>query len=1012
MSRIVCNSLTRTGVTEFKCTWDYNAPVDPNNDRVHWKYHTNAKGVWTDQDIHLAESPAHAQYSPVGIKSIGPNWTFDPHEAWPYKPRRVTEVLIDLAMNYGHIDGNNGEQNIVHYWFDVPFAPKVDLTRTQNVLEWKVNSRSNEMGDSTHTNRVHTRYYVQRITHGQSWPNIRAYDQGGTKFTEQEKTITYSDEPTVSPTTPVKVRLVARNDGFSGTSAATISEHTFSIPRKPTIVAIDNGGGMGGPAATLSVDSNSDDNWSPVEKFVLERQVASVCAPNGSWTTVGEYKHTAGSKVLDSIRDGQDARIPSVDQATWYRVRAVHDEDSNNTSSDIPVAAYVNKPTAPTIQEAEWTSDNYIRMKVNQASHMNVGTYIRVYNVSTDTPTEVVPAYRVSDEDLELETGFRILDGGQPKQFDTDCMYKVELFNRVSEPAFELDGVRVMYGSEPASNVVTANVRGSASAVAKALLSTPEITGLTLNPSGKGVTLTWQTGVDELNIAYDEVGTLIEWTDADGGWNSTETPKSYKRPDDGGNGGTVSIDGLTEGTEYKIRLRRYVTLDGEDGYGTEVTTVATPWSTPSQPTLNAPGYVLPGEGVRYTWTFADEGDTPQSSAILTVNDTSYTISGSAGSFVLDVPESMEGETLTASVRVAANGGYSEPSEAVVTTVAERPTCTLALAGDSETSELYGGNTVTGLPLAVTVGGSGTSWRVSVACNGGATSPEPQGGRELAAGEVAAYAVLYGAGTHELESDNILLGGNYDVTCVCIDDTTDMESEPVTLGFTAVWEDTVTIPTGTVAIVNGQAIITPAQGEDADEGETCRIWRKTADGYQLACERALWDDTHVDVVPPYGSDTLAYVIEAVGVNGDHAWREIPYTLGGTDARFTIGGETISLPWNLQPKSSYRKGFERRAHMDGRRVGFWQPGADRDWTCSSEFRRDDVELLDKLRRLGRYDGLVYVRGPRGVAFAANVDVDVSLGYDSFPVSADVTCAEVEDDGTYAIVPTPEDSDGEGA
>jgi hypothetical protein len=246
----------------------------------------------------------------------------------------------------------------------------------------------------------------------------------------------------------------------------------------------------------------------------------------------------------------------------------------------------------------------------------------------------------------------------------------------------------------------------------------------------------------------------------------------------------------------------------------------------------------------------------------------------------------------------------------------------------------------------------------------------------------------------------------------VDDTTGMESEPVTVGFTAVWATRATIPTGTVTIANGQATIVPQQGEDADEGETCRIWRKTADGYQLACDGALWGEEHLDRVPPYGSDDLAYVIGAVSADGDHAWLEIPYTLAGTDARFTIGGETISLPWNLQPKSAYRKGFERRAHMDGRRAGFWQPGVDRDWTCSSQFVRGNVELLNRVRRIGRYDGLVYVRGPRGVAFAANVDVDVALGYDSIPVDADVTCAEVADDGTYAIVPTPEDSDGEGA
>ena len=1002
MTRIANHFIKRHNLTAFNTSWAYSSPVAPDYDRLAWQYHTWGYNVDTGKTFNIWDAPKNQVYSPIGTTSVGPNDCVVPGQFWPNTRNICTRVLMDAYINYAHRDGYNGERSLIWFDFKRPMPPKVTLTRTQTELSWAIDAQSSQMGDTTVYNRQRTRWYKQRITKGQSWPTIPMYDTGGTKFYVNNATVTHS-ESSLSPTTPVKVRIVCQNDGFTGASDQVAVVHTFSIPNKPTITGISDGGGLTSDRATIKVRSNTDNDWYPVDKLILERQVASVCDPSVSWTRVGEYTSSAGIKALAEIADGQTERIPPTDKATWYRVKAIHDEDSNATASNILPSTYTNKPTAPTISSTTWNPENTITMSVTKNSSMHVKTYVQVTNMSTDAQVVEVPAYEVTD-DL---SNFMILQGGQPKYFDVGCVYRIDVFNRVVND----EDLLVSYGDTPMSNVTSTTARGSAGAIAKATLSTPEITELELTKSGRGVMLSWVIGEETFEMTYDEKGTLIEWTDADGGWLSTEAPKQHKRVDDGGNGGTVFIDGLTEGNVYQIRLRRYVTLAGEDGYGAETTTVAVPWSTPDQPTLTAPGYVLPGESVRYTWTFTDEGDTPQSSAILTVNGFPYAVDGSNGSYVLDVPDSMEGETLTATVRVACNGGYSDPSDEVVTTVAERPTCTLSLPTCTSSTD-YGGNTLTALPLSVTVGGSGDTFRVHVTSSVNALSPEPSGGRESVAGEVVASDVFAGEGTYDMDGSLILGGGNYDVTCVCVDTTTGMESEPVTVGFSAVWADEAVIPTGTVKIEDGMAYITPVEGADAPEGETCRIWRKTADGYVLACERAIWGERHLDRVPSYGSDELAYVIEAVSADGDHKWAEVPYSLSGTDARITFGGQTVSLPWNLQPKSTYAKGFERRAHMDGHRAGFWEPGVNRDWALSSGYLRDDRAHTDELREVGRYDGLCYVRGPRGVGFAANVDVDVSLTYDNAEATVDITCAEVEDDGTFAIVVAPSDDDGEGA
>lgn len=1031
MTRIASHFIKRESLKMFYSTWEYCAPVTPDYDRFAWQYHVWATNVRTGQArINFHDAPREQQYSPITATEVRHNECVDPAWFWPTPGKECicTDVLMDAYINYGFQPGNNGERSCVTFHFERPKVPTVRETRTNNVLSWEINANSGSMSDTSEYNRQRTRWYVQRQQKGTSYPAIKQYDLAtfsnvrtgdwsqtpkGFKGAHSDDSITVRfTEHAVSPDTPYAVRIVVYNDGFAGASDAVIREHVFCKPNPP-VVSYHR---VNETEMVVNVNPRWE-FWHQTESMKLQYQVASVLDNSSGWQDAGDpWTDMNGIKLARLLTDSRPARIPPTDKATWYRVVSEHDDSANVAVSNVLPSAYIAPPSAPTISSCELQSNRTIAISITPNSNMHVDTYISVSRISDGVPKEIIPAYIPT----EL-TNHTIMKNGSPALFNIDDVYVVSVYNKVvNSPS---DTWRYAVNGDlskelPSSEYATQTVRGSAGAIAQADLGEITITRLTTNPSGKGITLEWESTPDTLSIKYDDVGTYVEWTDADGGWISTESPKSHKVADggndsdedgegDGMNHGTVSIDGLTEGTVYQIRLRRYVTLDGEDGYGRETTTVAVPWSTPSKPTLTAPGYVLPGESVRYMWTFTDEGDTPQSSAILTVNDMPYAVNGSMGSFILDVPDSLEGETLTATVRVSANGAFSEPSDEVVTTVAERPTCTLSLPTCVPDED--GNNILTALPLSVSVGGSGDMFRVRVTASGNALSPEPSGGRELTNGEVAASDVFSGDGTYDMDGSLIVGGGSYNVTCVCVDTTTGMESEPVTVGFSALWADPAVIPIGTVEIEGGMAYITPIEGANAPEGESCRIWRKVADGYVLACERAIWGERHLDRVPAYGSDELAYVIEAVSADGDHKWSEVPYELSGQDVRITYGSETVVLPWNLTPKSSYSKSFERRAHMDGHRAGFWEPGANQDWTSNSEIEKNDRALADRLRDLGRYDRLCYVRGPFGVAFAANVNLDVSDSYNRGFTSVSMTCAEVEDDGSFAIVVEPQEDDG---
>lgn len=1030
ISRICNNSLTRHSRTEFNMKWDYSGAL-VWTDSIAWQYHTNAMNVKNGNQEVKFHSPDH-QVIDTGIdtKSLGPNFAIPPNWFWPNKyPSRggygtpggywvVVSTLIDMYIRNG---GVNREQLPTVFEFYRPLPPGLEIAREQNVLTWTITADpTNEMGTSSHYDCSRTRYYFQRIEKGQSYPRIPDYDTGNgfhwfNPPGQKKDTFVWDDEITIAPEVPVKLRVVAINDGFAGETRRdqwAIKEHTFARPRTPTIVEVDNGGWSIDSTTTsgqaqIHIKSNSDGNWYPVDQLIVERQVASKCSTSqgASWQKVGNepYKNQEGIKSVAVVPDGYLERLPDEDKATWYRVTAWHDDENNKAVSEIIPAPYVNRPKKPTIT-ATFEQDTRVKMNVTVNSEMNIKTFLGVKNLTKDDLGDDVPPYELTSGEQE----FYIQKGGQPMFFSPNCVYEISVYNQVTNEGLNYGLYGTMAdGSLPMSEVATTLVRGSAGAIAKAMLSTPEITSLTLNPSGKGVTVGWNIGEETYEVEYDEKGTYIEWTNADGGWISTTKPNSHKVPDDGGNKGLVSIDGLEEGKTYQIRLRRYVSLNGEDGFGSEATTSAVPWSTPGKPTLTAPGYVLPGESVFYTWTFEDEGDTPQNAAVLTINGEALPIEGSAGSYLLEVPTSMEGETLEATISVACNGGFSEPSDPVVTTVAEKPTCTIELTGNVDDTKGYMGNTLTALPLTVNVGGTGDTFKVRAVSNGGARAPEPDGGREIAAGEVAATEVFFGSGEHEIDGTNIIGGGNYELICTCVDTTTGMESDPVSVGFSVDWATRATMPTGNVVLSDEKAYITPVQGDGAPLTESCRIWRKTADGYAIACANAIWGKRHIDPVPAYGGDELAYVVEAISVDGDHKWAELPYTLDGDYVTINYGEQSVKLAWDLQPKSTYKKGFERRSHMDGHRAGYWEPGVDRDWSSGADFMKGE-QPTDVLREIARYDGLCYVRAPFGVAFAANVDIDLSCGYDSAFTSASMSCAEVEDDGTYAIVVEPSADD----
>lgn len=993
-SPICDHKMTRVSADGYKATWDYAWDITEGgktpNHNFDWQYHANACNVHEPSNMKVMESaPDQQQHSPApATKAIGsdeePNYVTNAGKYWPSAPWRLTGVCLDC-----YLDGNGSTQSTQWLNFKEPKVPVVTMTRNYSTLTYEIDSRGSEM-EKSEFYRTSTRYLLQVIDSGtEGWaslPTPARYDENagnwqhfaGDKSTDVDggAVIEYVADG-MPPEFPVMVRLCAANDGPSGESEIVYSDvHVFGRPKTPTLTMEDCGDHV-----TATVRYN-DDEWHPVDHSILQRQVSPTQQKNGSWTDVTDADYNSSSVI--TMDDGQSDRLPPEDNATWYRVACWHDEPSNVSYGYDEVPTLMSKPKKPTVSGEYNSATNTITATVSVESEMEVRTLCQVVSGSVEKSNW-----------MEVHDGTAVLD---VKDLDPRVVYRLRCKNVYCGAL-----PRKLGGHTLESDVAeSADIASSEQAAAiGATLSAVVIDSVTQNPDGTGLTLNFHWGAESLGTAQvTEVGTLVEWTSAPGGWVSTTAPEQYKMPDSNGATGVISVDSLEEGTPYRIRLRRYATIDGVDGYGPEATTQATPESTPGTPVLSAPMAVAVGEPVRYYWSFSDANSTPQVEAHLYVNgNLQEPVLGPSGTYVFQT-NSNTPSTLEARVQVTTGGGWSELSEPVATLVTERPTGTAGIAGSSETGTVdYGGNTLTALPLRLALGGTADTFGVRVVAASTANSPEPDGGREVASGDTVAVATVHGTGTHSIASDRIIAGGCYTVEVIPHDSFTGLDGDPVSLGFGVTWATPAVIPTGTVAFQDGEALVTPARGTGAAATETCRIWRSTADGPMLCCEDAAWGGTYADKWPAYGWDGCAYIVESVSADGDHRWAEIPYELAGGSLKVDFG-ETLELPFNLERKSSWKNTFERRAHMDGSRTGYWEPGHDRDYSASGDVPKDDLATANLVRSLGRHSGICLVRANHGVCFAAHVDASLDESYMGARFSVDLSAEQVDDDGTFFL------------
>ena len=216
----------------------------------------------------------------------------------------------------------------------------------------------------------------------------------------------------------------------------------------------------------------------------------------------------------------------------------------------------------------------------------------------------------------------------------------------------------------------------------------------------------------------------------------------------------------------------------------------------------------------------------------------------------------------------------------------------------------------------------------------------------------------------------------------------------TLEFEVRWEHQAVIPEANVVIddENLVAKITPVAPTGALAGDTCDIYRLSADRPELIVQDATFGQTYVDPYPAIGEFGGHRVVFKT-VNGDYitednqmAWIDL-----GEDEDdildldyhvIDFDGTRIVLNYNVDLSSQWEKDFTETKYLGGSVQGDWNPAVSRTGSISATaITITDQEMIRDMRRLASYSGLCHVRTKDGSSYAADIQVSEDRSHEDY-------------------------------
>lgn len=209
-----------------------------------------------------------------------------------------------------------------------------------------------------------------------------------------------------------------------------------------------------------------------------------------------------------------------------------------------------------------------------------------------------------------------------------------------------------------------------------------------------------------------------------------------------------------------------------------------------------------------------------------------------------------------------------------------------------------------------------------------------------------------------------------------------------------WEHQAIIPEAEVVIDNENLIakLTPIAPTGALTGDTCDIYRLSADRPELIVKDAVFGTQYVDPYPAIGEfGGHRFVFKTV--NGDYitATNDIAWTDTGIEegdileserAIIDFDGNQLLLYYNVDVGHQWDKDFQQTKYLGGSVQGDWNAGVSRSGSVSATMiTLTDAEQIRMMRDLAVYTGVCHVRTTDGSSYTADVQVSEDRDHDDY-------------------------------
>lgn len=987
-------TITRDGNLKFIVSWKIIANNHRGGQNLRWRTWKDEKNKskWTDVPIGTGTT---SKTITLTASDYYPNSNKPKIYAFEFEIKGKREQTTETKGDDTIITNYNWSTPNSRIWkMKVPKQPSLTTDLTQSNITKFTWSGNNAKDDE----RPFSKFKWQTIL-------VRASDEkNGSKLNwwtsnsgwDTESPSSDGNEPIEEDSTALAKDSYTRwfrikSIGPAGDSEWKYVKHVYAKPRQPQIKSITAKHTAGNTNVVVTWTASSNAAY-PIDETDVEYAFNSAPTYSGSGSTGASSSDTSGTDAANFMISEQAGE----DECLFVRVKAKHDTDVNTgnwTASPWRIADY-GTLKAPTNLEATLTDSTHANVSVTNASQFT-GAKLAIIYRGTDGKDLCVGVYPDSNTTLS-----------------SIVIPSTSERAKVKFIAYAFYGDYTMKTRKDNVHIYTIDADMTSGRVYDSVTapSIPVAPGdVTVSLSGTEAVLRWSKTWKDSN------DTELTWSTNKNAWSSTQQPSKYTLNDTTRQ--QWRIANITSGNVWYFRVR-FIDTDGDDPiyspYSDTVTLDLT--SAPDKPVLSlSKATVKKGGEVRASWMYSCADGVKQGAAELcqvTDVDTTpvygeaFATAETGKSKTFKTTKWPTGQYYIALRVVSKKGKPSDWSDPVPLYVGVLPTCSISATSinldatitDEDQNERTA-NVLDALPLTVTVTGAKAGGRTTLIIERlDAYHVERPDGSYKDGYEGETIAIYAQDGEDEISLDKDDLIGIFDdgakYRMIATAETGAGQSEPAELLFEVHWDHQADVPTATVEIEDGVAVITATAPESAEEGDTVDIYRLSSDNPQLIVQGGEFGTAYVDPYPAIGPHG-GYRVVDVTKYGDYitednqpAWTDYEINLDERTGFIHFNSESIPIQYNVDLSNSWTKDFKETQYLGGTVRGDWNPAVSRNQTVNMVIPTDDMEGIKAMRRLADYPGICHVRTQDGSSFAADVQVSSDMGiagkYESFSLS----------------------------